>query len=118
MKKGPLAEKEIVQLLKSVGFDAARLYQGGMSNDISGVPDTLIEVKHAKAWRTFEWVRKARQTSMRSFNDDISWAIFAIHGSRNSQLGRAVKEVMIVDATFGAQLLAEHFNTDEWDPEP
>lgn len=105
MKKGPTGEKEIVELLQHVGFkDAYRLHQGGESNDIGGIHDTLVEVKFAKRWDLFKWIRKARRVA-----EDKGlrrWAIFAIHGDRRSEAGREVREVMIVDATFGAALLA------------
>jgi len=105
MKKGPTGEKEIVALLQEVGFeDACRLHQGGESNDIGGVRNTLAEVKSAKRWDVFKWVRKARRVATEK--DLPHWAIFAIHGDRRSEAGREVREVMIVDAKFGAAMLA------------
>lgn len=106
MKKGPRGEKEIVAYLQAAGFsEAYRLHQGGESNDIGGVPDTLVECKFAKRWDLFRWVRKARKIT--ATRDDVDqWAIFAIHGDRVSVAGREVREVMVVDARFGAALLA------------
>lgn len=114
MKKGPRGEKEIVQLLHRHGFtDAYRLHQGGESNDIGGIPYTLIEVKYAKRWDVFKWIRKARRIAA---TDQLDWVIFAIHGDRRSEAGQQVREAMICDAAFGTQLLAHWHNNGE--PQP
>lgn len=101
MKKGPKAEKEIVQLLRSVGFPARRTMTHAKSDDIDIGREFKVEVKHRLRWSVFDWIRKARAES-----PDEQWALFCIHGARQTEEGRGVKEVMVVDATFGARLLA------------
>lgn len=114
-QKGTEGENEIVAKLVAAGFPQAdpsdaesvgvcRLEGGYELHDLKfqnmpGV-DPQVEVKRRKVWHLFKWIPR-----IKALAGDRHWAIFAIHGDRNTKVGRGVREVMIVDADFGARLL-------------
>lgn len=109
--KGTAGENEIVTLLHDCGqVGAHRAEAGKESHDIRGVGDWVLEVKYRKRWELFKWVRKVRKVA-----GDAPWAIFAIHGDRRTVEGAAVGRVMVVDASFGAELL-NHW--EQWNGRP
>jgi len=62
VKKGPLAEAQIVAYLRGNGFpDAERRVMGGSNDrgDVAGVPGIVIEVKNHAAMALAEWVDEA-----------------------------------------------------------
>lgn len=56
--KGGRGEREIVQLLRDIGFDARRNFQSGGAGggDIIGVPDHCLEVKRQERVCVWEWI--------------------------------------------------------------
>ena len=62
MKKGPLAEKQVVEFLIANGLKAAeRRVQGGAKDrgDVAGIPGVVIEVKNQAKMTLAEWVDEA-----------------------------------------------------------
>jgi len=62
MKKGPLAEAQIVACLREHGFPyAERRVMGGRNDrgDVAGIPGVVIEVKNQAKMTLAEWVDEA-----------------------------------------------------------
>ena len=63
MKKGPLAEAQVVQCLREHGWPyAERRVMGGQHDrgDVAGIPGVVIEVKNHAAMALAEWVDEAK----------------------------------------------------------
>ena len=64
MKKGPLAEKQVVEFLRAAGFPAAeRRVQGGARDrgDVAGITAVVIEVKNQAKLTLAEWLDEANE---------------------------------------------------------
>ena len=62
VKKGPLAEKQVVDFLVANGFPAAeRRVMGGKHDrgDVAGIPGLVVEVKNQAKLTLAEWVDEA-----------------------------------------------------------
>jgi len=63
VKKGPLAEAQVVACLQEHGFTGAeRRVMGGRNDrgDIAGIPGVVIEVKNCAEMKLAAWVDEAR----------------------------------------------------------
>lgn len=106
--KGTSFENEVVELLRPIWPQADRAKAGNPSCDVIGVP-IPVEAKHRKAWDLKGWVRKIRAVA-----PTHRWAIFAADGDRRK--AESVGTLMVIDAQFGAELLAHwqrHHDTDQ-----
>ena len=64
MKKGPLAEKQIVDFLRANGFPASeRRVMGGSRDrgDVAGIPGLVIESKNQAKQTLAEWLDEANE---------------------------------------------------------
>lgn len=76
MKKGPLAESQVVQYLQTRGFSRAeRRVQGGTRDrgDVAGIPGLVIEVKNEQRLTPAEWVDEAHRESHRWHELAVVW---------------------------------------------
>lgn len=104
--KGTQGENEVVASLVRVGLPATRESTNKQSDDIHiDGWNIAIEVKNRRRWDLWKWIR-----SLRRVTNAGPWALFCIHGDRRTAEGREVGKVMVVDADFGAFLLALYYD--------
>lgn len=100
--KGRVEENRIVSLLRAYVWPGAeREGKRAESRDVINTGTWVVEVKHRKAWRLFEWIRKIRKVA------DDDWVIFVGHGDRRTSEGREVGTVAVCDAERFMILLDE-----------
>ena len=76
VKKGPLAEKQVVEFLQANGFPhAERRVMGGANDrgDVAGIPGLVIEVKNQAKMTLAEWVDEAERESVSHEDFGVVW---------------------------------------------
>ena len=74
MKKGPLAEAQIVGFLRETWFpNAERRVMGGNRDrgDVSGIPGVTIEIKNRAEMQLAEWVDEANREAANGPDGEI-----------------------------------------------
>lgn len=74
--KGDRAEREVVALLRALGFPhAERAYGAGRDDDrgdIDGIPGVVVSVKAEREWRPHEWLAEADEQAWRDEADTVA----------------------------------------------
>lgn len=60
--KGGVGEREAIQVLRELGFDARRNFGSGSAggSDVVGVPDHAVEIKRCETVKVWQWISQAQ----------------------------------------------------------